>query len=128
MKRIALAVVLAVFAFAPAALAAGTLTGTYKTTVKHSKFGAALDGTWKLKLATGHYKALHNGKLAVKGIDTTVAHVITLTDTGGPDKCKGTGKYKYRLHGKKLTFTKISDSKACAGRSALLKYTFKKVG
>lgn len=127
MKRIALTAVLAVLALAPAALAAGTLSGTYKTMIKHSKLGAVLDGTWKLRLTTGHYTALHNGKVAVKGIDTVAAGVITLTDTAGPDKCKGTGKYKYRVHGNKLTFTKISDPNACAGRTAVLKHTFTKV-
>lgn len=128
MKRITLAVVLAVFALAPVALAAGTLTGTYKTTIKGSKqFGGFLNGTWKLKLRTGHYKVLHNGKLAVKGVDTVADHVITFTDTGGPQKCNGTGQYKYKVHGKKLTFTKVREAKNCAGRAVVLKHRFTKV-
>jgi hypothetical protein len=126
MKRIALAVVLAAFALAPAAVAAGTLTGTFKTTIKGSKqFGGFLNGTWTLKLRTGHYKVLHNGKLAVKGIDTVADHVITFTDTGGSQKCKSTGQYKYKLRGGKLRFTKVRDT--CAGRPTVLKHTFTKV-
>jgi hypothetical protein len=126
-KRIALTVVLAVLALVPVALAASTLNGAYKTTIKGSKFGAAINGRWKLKLSTGHYRALHNGTLVVKGVDTVVGHKITLTDTGGPGKCKGTGNYRYQLAGDKLTFTKISDAKACAGRQEVLKHTFKRV-
>jgi hypothetical protein len=59
-------------------------------------------------------KAVTHGDYTIKG--TT----ISLTDKGGPDKCKGTGKYKFKLAGKTLTFTKISDTPACVGRSAVL--------
>lgn len=127
MKRIALAAVLAVFALAPAALAAGTLTGTYKTTIKSSQFGGHLNGKWKLKLTSGHYKAWQNGKLIVKGSDTVTPKTVSLTDTGGPGKCTGTGVYKYSLRHDKLTFSRVSDGKSCAGREFVLKHTFHKV-
>lgn len=127
MKRIALVAVLAVFALAPVALAASTLTGTYKTTIKNSKqFHGFLNGTWTIKFASGHYTVKKNGKLESKGTNSGAGHVITFTDTKGPAKCKDTGTYKWHLKGTKLTFTKVNDT--CAGRVAVLGHTFHKAG
>jgi hypothetical protein len=57
----------------------------------------------------------------VHGVFTITGVDVSLKDTGGPGKCSGTGKYSYKLKGKKLTFTKIKDSgKGYAGRVAVL--------
>ena len=78
-------------------------SGQYKTVVKHPKF---LRGTWVLTFINGHYQASYNGR---------------------PGRCRGTGKYKFKLTMGKLKFTKISDTKSCAGRAAVLSHTFTEV-
>lgn len=130
MRRIVLAMAaISILALAGTALAAGTLTGSYKTKVSGTKsFGGFLNATWVLKLTKGHYAVTRNGKLQVRGKDTIKGHVITVRDTSGPAKCSGTGKFRYTLKGKKLRFKKISDpSKACAGRDVVLSHVFTKV-
>ena len=84
-------------------------------------------GTWVITFTKGHYKVTANGHPAVKGKDTIKKNKISLTDTGGPGKCNGTGKYKFKLTAGKLKFTKISNTKSCAGRAAVLSHTFTKV-
>jgi hypothetical protein len=126
MKRAILGALVVALALVPAALAAGSLNGTYKTTITGDRFKGAVNGKWKLVLTTGHYAAYHNGTLAVKGVDRVASTQITITDTGGPDKCVGTGKYSYKLTGTTLTFKKISDAPACAGRADVLSHPFHK--
>ena len=75
----------------------------------------------------GHYKAAANGTVVVKGKNTIKGKKISFTDTGGPGKCKGTGKYTFKLTKGKLKFTKISDTKSCAARAMVLSHTFTKV-
>ena len=123
LRRLALTLVaLAVLSVASTALAAGTLTGKYKTTIKHdSALGGALNGTWVLRLTKGGYHVFQNGHAITHGTDTIKGHTITFRDTGGPGACPGTGKYKFNLTGNKLKFTLISDPKtACAGRKGVL--------
>jgi hypothetical protein len=127
MKRLALGGLVAACALAPTALAAASLNGTYKATITGDRFGAAVNGKWKLVVSSGHYSAYHNGALAVKGVDTVTATQVTLRDTGGPGKCIGTGRYSYKLVGTQLTFKKISDAPACAGRADVLTHPFTKV-
>jgi len=75
-----------------------------------------------LGFTTGHYKVSHNGKAFGHGTDSVSGNKITLK-TG--TNCKGAGTYKFKLSGKNLTFSRISDS--CFGRKAVLSHTFTKV-
>ena len=126
MKRLLIAFSVVAVIAAPTALAAGTLTGKYKTTIKGTTaLGGALNGTWTLHFTTGHYTVAENGKTVIRGVDTVKANVLTWHDKSGPFACSATGKYKFKMTGKKLKFTKVSDS--CAGREAVLKYTFTKL-
>jgi hypothetical protein len=109
--------VLLLLAAAPAALAAGSLSGTFKTKLTGAKYG----GTWKVTFTQGKYSVTDNGRAIVHGKFTLKGAAISLTDTGGPGKCAGTGKYTYTLKGKTLTVKKVSDAgTGCAGRVAVL--------
>jgi hypothetical protein len=94
MKRLAAFLAVgAVMALTPAALAGGTLSGTYMTTISgDSSLGGGLNGIWVIKLTKGHYKVTNNGKAAVSGKDTIKGHKITFHDKSGPDKCPSTGE------------------------------------
>lgn len=117
MKRlVAVVIAAAVLGLVPAALAAGTLSGSYKTNIKgDTALGGALNGSWLVTFSSGHYKVAHSGKPFGHGTDTIKGDKITLSKGA---KCSSVGKYKFTLTGKKLTFTKISDS--CVGRPAVL--------
>ena len=118
MKRLVMLVAaLAAFAIVPVALAAGGLRGTYETKLTGSQLG----GTWRIVFAHGKYHVKDNGKPIVHGVFTIKGADVSFKDTGGRGKCSGTGKYSFRLSGKKLTLTKIKDSgKGCEGRVAVL--------
>lgn len=117
MKRLVTVVIAAVvLGLVPAALAAGTLSGRYKTKITgDTALGGALNGTWVLTFTPGHYKVAHSGKPFGHGTDTITGHKITFSKGAS---CSTVGKYKFALTGGKLTFTKISDS--CLGRPAVL--------
>jgi len=128
-RLIAAVATLVVLVAATVALAATSLTGTYTTKITGkgaNTLKGGLDGSWKLTLKSGKYSVIWNGKAAVSGAYKIKGTTISLTDKSGPDKCKGTGKYKFKLAGKTLTLTKISDTKACAGREAVLAHPFTK--
>jgi hypothetical protein len=131
MRRFAVALAaVVVLGLVPAALAAGTLSGKYKTTIKGSTlYGGALNGTWVIKFTKGAYHVTDNGHAVVHGTDTIKGNVITLKDAPGPSACPTKGKYKFTLKGKKLTFKRIHDSTSnnCIGRRVVLKHTFTKV-
>jgi hypothetical protein len=83
-----------------------------------------------IDFTAGHYKATDDGHLVVKGKDTITGNEITLHDKSGSDVCPTPGKYKFKLTGTKLKFTKISDSSSskCIGRVDVLTHRkFKKV-
>jgi hypothetical protein len=126
MKRLAIAAAaIAAMALSPAALAAGTLSGKYNVEIKNDlALGGALNGTWviKFKPAVGKYHITDDTNLVVNGKYTISGNKISFKDTGGPGTCPTTGKYKFKLSGIQLTFTKISESKsaACIGRQDLL--------
>ena len=141
MKRFALAVsVVIALGLCSMALAASTLSGTYKTKVHTSALGGALNGTWTIKFSgmvpgsnQGLYTVTDNGAAAVHGKDTIKGTKITFKDTGGKDSCLGagtTGTYKFKLNGNKLKLTKISENGSCGqGRAVVLTSgTFTKVG
>ncbi len=131
MKRFAAVVTaLLVLGLAGTALASGTLSGKYKMVIKNdSALGGDLNGTWVIRLKTGSYHVADNGKAEVNGKYKIKGHTITFKDTGGPGKCSGTGKYKFKLTGRKLKFTLVSDpSASCVGRKGVLTHgTFTKV-
>jgi hypothetical protein len=114
MKRLAVAAsMVAVMAFAGAAIASATITGTYRTTITKP---AADEGTWTLDFkANGSVTVSLDGQVtanhpSVKG--------STLTAPGG-NNCPTVGTYKIKLAGNKLTFTVIKD--ACkVGRKLIL--------
>lgn len=118
MKRLVMLVAaLAAFAIVPVALAAGGLRGTYTTKLT----GTPVGGTWTIKFAGGKYHVKDNGSPVVHGVFTIKGADVTFKDTGGRGKCSGTGKYSFKVKGKKLTFTKIKDSgKGCVGRVTVL--------
>ena len=128
MKRLAIAAaIVAGLALSSAAVAAGTLSGTYKTKVHTTALGGQLNGTWTIKFKTGAYTVTDAGKVVIHGKYTIKSGKISLTDKSGPDKCPGTGVYKFKLTGKALKFTKVSDKPACIGRQTVLAGNFTKV-
>jgi hypothetical protein len=128
MKRVVIALTVAalliVASVAGAAMAKGGLNGSWTTKITKPK---NLAGTWTVKFTPGHYNVKLGKTAIVNGKDTIKGNKISLTDTGGAGKCKGTGVYKFKITGSKLNFTKVSDTKACAPRSMVLSHTFTKV-
>ncbi len=89
-------------------------------TVDHKR-----SGSWRLK---------HNGAFADAGKFQVAGSTITFTDTTPVGKshligCPGHGKYRFKLSGKKLKFTLISDpAKRCHNRIIVLtSHSFTKV-
>jgi hypothetical protein len=130
MKRFAVvAVLLAMLAAASVASAAGTLSGTYQTKIGAKPLGGRLKGTWTIKFSHGNYKVSDNGTAVVHGKYTISHGKLTLAHESGPAACPGSGTYTFKLSGKKLTFTRVSDgSAACTGRATVLAGHFTKVG
>ncbi len=125
MKRLVIALsVAALLVVASVAMAKGGLNGSWQTKITTPK---QLKGTWVVKFTPGHYNVKLGKTPIVHGTDTIKGNKISLTDTGGAGKCKGTGVYKFKITGAKLNFTKVSDTKACSGRSTVLSHTFTKL-
>ena len=94
--------------------AADFIKGTYSVTMGGDKFSIKYDDNNKLTVA-------RNGESVVEGTYKITEDVIEVTDEKGPMACGGdtkTGKYKWKLEGKKLTFTKLEDG--CDGRVGAL--------
>jgi hypothetical protein len=129
MKRLAIATaVVAALALSSAALAASTLNGTYRTKIHTTALGGAVNGTWTIKLKSGNYTVIHKGRTTVHGKYSIKGSKITLKGGTGPNACPAPGTYKFKLKGKTLKFTKVSDSNpACVGRQTVLKGTFTKI-
>jgi len=124
MKRFAFAAILAMsLVLACSAVAAGGLSGTYKTKITGSK---QFNGTWTLQFKKdGAYSVKHNGRVEVTGTFTSTDSKLTfLKGDKGPGACPGAGKYEWDLTGKKLKLTRISDS--CSGRRTVLSHTLTK--
>src|SRR5579864_3036319 len=127
MKRLALGVSMIAaltLALTSVALAARNLPlGKYRTTVKTP---ARLKGVWVLDfLKGGKYTITANGAVVVRGHFTSTSRIYLSNETG-PAACSQFGVYAWKLAGKTLTFTKVSDS--CAGRSAVLALRFTATG
>jgi hypothetical protein len=129
MKRVATVVVLiAVLVMASAALAKGSLSGTFKTKIGPGPLGGQLKGTWTIKFKNGAYTVTDNGSTAITGAYTIKGTKVSLGHEHGPDACSTTGTYSFKITGSKLKFTRVKDSTTnCAGRVAVLAGSFTKV-
>jgi hypothetical protein len=129
-KRITIAVALvAALALSAVAIAkTAMLSGTYQTKITGTganTLGGGLDGTWKLAFKHGKYTASVNGSAKASGKFTISGSTVSLGPGGAG--CTTTGKYKFKLKGNALTFTKISDGAGCIGREGVLAHKFTKV-
>ena len=122
MKRIVIILAaLTACAVSTAALAAGGPTGTWETKITGTKVqGGHIDGTWTVDFTRLTYTVTWKGKVAVHGDYTVNGSDMELTDKSGELACPSTGKYSFKENGTKLILKKIKDSKACAGRTAVL--------
>jgi hypothetical protein len=119
---IAAASLVATLAVSSVALAGGTLAGKYATTIKSP---AQFKGTWVLNLAKGGtYTVIDNGQLLVRGRYATTGSRITFGHETGSGACAKSGTYTWKKSGKTLTFTRVSESPLCDGRSGVLAHTF----
>ena len=87
--------------------------GTYSVT--------AGDVRWSLKYDdSGKVTVSRNGEVVVEASYKVKGDELEVTDEKGPMACDRTqtGKYKWKLEGKKLTLTKMTDE--CDGRSSAL--------
>lgn len=103
------------------ALAASSLSGTYRATITGKP--AALNGRWQLQFRPNNVvHTVRNGKLVVVGKASWLSNRrVRFTDRSGPYECsssEGNGTYGYRLSGGHLTFAVIRDQ--CVGRKLVL--------
>lgn len=114
------------------ALASGSLTGIFTTTVK-GKTPAALNGDWAILIKkSGDYQMAKrvgtSGQLLVKGHAGIAGDRVTFQKETGPAACKGrqaVGRYTWSLKGKTLIFQRLADR--CVGRRTILGGKFTKV-
>jgi len=89
---------------------------------------AVLNGTWRLTLTTYTFTVNKGAAAAVSGRVRIAGTRITFHDLGGPFACRGaqaTGVYSWRVVGKRLTLTAVSEP--CAGRRTILTSPFTQV-
>ena len=121
-RRLAAGVVvlLAVPALALAASEKIPFAGTYTTTITGK--GAGFNGKWTISIApSGRYGIYKSGKKIITGSAKTTGKRVTFADQLGPAACPGAqaiGVYTWKLAGKLLTLTPLSD--ACSGRRTVL--------
>ena len=91
----------------------GTLrvpSGTYQATIKEP---ASLMGVWRIEFHAGTDTEFLNGTKLASGTytisGTTISFAQAAVPSGSPVTCRSPGKYTFRLPGRTLTFTKISD-------------------
>ena len=88
--------------------------GTYSVTTGGAKWSIRYDGNSKVTVT-------RDGAPVVEGTYKVTEDLLEVTDERGPMACGGeqkTGKYKWKLEGKTLTFTKVEDE--CEGRANAL--------
>jgi hypothetical protein len=122
-KRFAIAAtVVAALATSSVALAGGTLTGKYATTIKSP---SEIKGKWVLTFAKGGtYTVAMNGKPLSRGKYSATAKTVTLRE---PNGCGGTGTYAWKKSGKTLRFIRKREAASCQARAAVLAHTFTQV-
>jgi hypothetical protein len=99
-------------------------SGTYQATIKNP---ASLKGVWRIQFNAGTDTEFLNGNKVASGkytiSDTTIKFAQPAVPSGSPVTCRSPGKYTFRLRGRSLTFTKISDP-CNSVRSELLSHRF----
>lgn len=116
---------LAALALSSVALAAGGLSGTYKTTISSP---AQLKGTWALALAKGgKYTVTMSGQPVARGTYSSTSTTITFLRERGSG-CNGVGTYAWKRSGKTVTFVRKREAPSCQGRAAVLAHRFTQVG
>ena len=99
-------------------------SGTYQTTIKEP---ASLKGVWRIEFHAGTDTDYLNGTKVASGTytisGTTISFAQAAVPSGSPVTCRSPGKYTFRLPGRTLTFTKISDP-CNSVRSELLSHRF----
>ena len=131
MKRFALVVsVIAALGVCSVALAASSLSGSYKTKITSTALGGALKGTWTLKLKGGVFTAAEGSAVRAQGKYSVKGSKITFRGKPSSGGCNTPGVYKFKLTGAKLKFTRVSGSStgACMPRAIILAGSFTKVG
>jgi hypothetical protein len=115
------AVVVSALLVPPAALAAGGVVGTYRTTIRDS---GHLNGTWLLALAPGGtYAVSTNGDPLAKGRYSASAKTITFsheTNSG----CTGRGVYAWKKSGRAMRFVRKRESPSCNARASVFEHRF----
>ena len=85
-------------------------SGTYQTTIKEP---ASLKGVWRIEFHAGTDTDYLNGTKVASGTYTISGSTITFAQpavpAGSAQTCQTPGTYTFRLPGRTLTFTKISD-------------------
>lgn len=87
--------------------------GTYSATAGGVKWSIKYDESGKVTMS-------RNGEIVVEGTYKVKGDELEVRDEKGEMACgaEQTGKYKWRLEGKKLTLTKVEDE--CGGRASAL--------
>jgi hypothetical protein len=116
--------VVAALAASSIALGAGSLQGTYTTTIKSP---AQLKGTWALVFAKGGtYTVKVDNQPIARGNYSTTATTITFVRERGSG-CSGAGTYAWKRSGKVVTFTRKRESSSCQARATVLAHRFTQV-
>ena len=106
------------------AFGAGSMQGTYTTTIKSP---AQLKGKWALVLAKGGvYSVRLNGELVARGKYTSTPKTITFAREQGSG-CTGAGTYAWKRSGKTMTFARKRESPSCQARALVLGQRFTQV-
>jgi hypothetical protein len=99
-------------------------SGAYQATIEEP---LNLKGAWRIEFHAGTDTDFLNGEKVASGTytisGTTIAFAQPSVPSGSPVTCRSPGKYTFKLPGKTLTFTKISDP-CNSVRSELLSQRF----
>jgi hypothetical protein len=122
MRRFVVAVTtIAALTFSASALAAGGLNGKYQTKLA----SGPLKGTVTLAFGKNGAYTVKGAFGTITGQDTVSGSTVTFGHEHG-SACTRAGRYRFKLKGKTVKFTKISDS--CGDRAGVLVRTYTKVG
>ena len=132
MWRLAVAAsVSAALAASSVALAATTVSGTYRTTITSTALDGLVKGTWTVVFKGGVITAAKNGIVATHGKYSIAGSKITFRPAPGQDRCPTVSVYRFQASGARLKFTLISGSSSnpsCVAQKLILAGSFTKVG